>query len=58
MGCAEFKTLWEKYENGTLTRDEQEELENHIETCEECEVYLDELLTKSAPIEKTTTTKS
>ncbi|MEW4151775.1 anti-sigma factor [Bacillus thuringiensis] len=52
MGCAEFKTLWEKYENGTLTRDEQEELENHIETCEECEVYLDELLTKSAPIKK------
>ncbi|MED3055397.1 anti-sigma factor [Bacillus thuringiensis] len=52
MGCAAFNKLWEKYEKGTLTRDEQEELENHIETCEECEVYLDGLLTKSAPIKK------
>ncbi|EOS8270064.1 TPA: anti-sigma factor [Bacillus cereus] len=52
MGCIEFKKLWEKYENGTLTQDEQEELESHIETCEECEVYLDELLAKSEPIKK------
>ncbi|MGF9851105.1 anti-sigma factor [Bacillus paramobilis] len=52
MGCTEFKKLWEKYENGTLTHDEQEELESHIETCEECEVYLDELLSKSEPIKK------
>ena len=44
MGCAAFKKLWEKYENGTLTHDEQELLESHIETCEECEAYLDELL--------------
>ncbi|WP_144613423.1 anti-sigma factor [Bacillus cereus] len=52
MGCTEFKKLWEKYENGTLTHDEQEELESHIETCEECEAYLDELLSKSEPIKK------
>ncbi|WP_341518343.1 anti-sigma factor [Bacillus paramobilis] len=52
MGCTEFKKLWEKYENGTLTHDEQEQLESHIETCEECEVYLDELLSKSEPIKK------
>ncbi|MBE7094217.1 anti-sigma factor [Bacillus cereus] len=52
MGCTEFKKLWEKYENGTLTHDEQEQLENHIETCEECEAYLDELLSKSEPIKK------
>ena len=52
MGCIEFKKLWDKYENGTLTQDEQEELESHIETCEECEVYLDELLAKSEPIKK------
>lgn len=59
MGCAAFKKLWKKYENGTLTHDEQELLENHIETCEECEAYLDELLLKNEPIKKkTTTTKS
>ncbi len=52
MGCAEFKKLWEKYEKGTLTQDEQERLESHIETCEECEVHLDELLAKSEPIKK------
>ncbi len=52
MGCTEFKKLWEKYENGTLTHDEQEQLESHIETCEECEAYLDELLSKSEPIKK------
>ncbi|PEI67832.1 anti-sigma factor [Bacillus wiedmannii] len=52
MGCTEFKKLWEKYENGTLTYDEQEQLESHIETCEECEAYLDELLSKSEPIKK------
>ncbi|MED1267975.1 anti-sigma factor [Bacillus mycoides] len=52
MGCTEFKKLWEKYENGTLTHDEQERLENHIETCEECEVHLDELLAKSEPVKK------
>ncbi|HDX9651623.1 sigma-M negative effector [Bacillus wiedmannii] len=52
MGCTEFKKLWEKYENGTLTHDEQEQLESHIETCEECEVYLDALLSKSEPIKK------
>ncbi|MDA1846596.1 anti-sigma factor [Bacillus cereus] len=52
MGCIELKKLWEKYENGTLTHDEQELLENHIETCEECEAYLDELLSKSEPIKK------
>ncbi|MGE1130078.1 anti-sigma factor [Bacillus wiedmannii] len=52
MGCTEFKKLWEKYENGTLTHDEQEQLENHIETCEECEAYLNELLSKSEPIKK------
>lgn len=52
MGCAEFKKLWEKYENGTLTHDEQEQLESHIETCEECEAYLDELLVKTEPLKK------
>ncbi|WP_244306098.1 zf-HC2 domain-containing protein, partial [Bacillus cereus] len=52
MGCAEFKKLWKKYENGTLTHDEQELLESHIESCEECEAYLDELLTKTEPIKK------
>ncbi|MFK4411664.1 MULTISPECIES: anti-sigma factor [Bacillus] len=52
MGCTKFKKLWEKYENGTLTHDEQEELESHIETCEECEAHLDELLAKSEPIKK------
>ncbi|HDR7794981.1 TPA: anti-sigma factor [Bacillus luti] len=52
MGCAKFKKLWEKYEKGTLTRDEQEQLESHIETCEECEVHLDELLMKSDPVKK------
>ncbi|WP_434166344.1 anti-sigma factor [Bacillus thuringiensis] len=52
MGCAEFKKLWEKYEKGTLTHNEQEQLENHIETCEECESYLDKLLSKSEPIKK------
>ncbi|MCU4768960.1 anti-sigma factor [Bacillus toyonensis] len=52
MGCAEFKKLWEKYEKGTLTRDEQEQLESHIETCAECEAHLDELLTKSEPVKK------
>ncbi|MED1038502.1 hypothetical protein S2E19_04688 [Bacillus mycoides] len=52
MSCAEFKKLWEKYEKGTLTQDEQERLESHIETCEECEVHLDELLAKSEPIKK------
>lgn len=52
MGCAEFKKLWEKYETGMLTHDEQEQLESHIETCEECETHLDELLTKTEPIKK------
>ncbi|PFY76971.1 anti-sigma factor [Bacillus wiedmannii] len=52
MGCIEFKKLWKKYENGTLTHDEQEELESHIETCEECDAYLDALLSKSEPIKK------
>ncbi|WP_342718493.1 anti-sigma factor [Bacillus paramycoides] len=52
MGCTKFKKLWEKYENGMLTHDEQEELESHIETCEECEAHLDELLAKSEPIKK------
>ncbi|MBE5105813.1 anti-sigma factor [Bacillus thuringiensis] len=52
MGCTEFKRLWEKYEKGTLTHDEQEQLESHIETCEECEAYLDELLAKSEPVKK------
>ncbi|PGC88918.1 anti-sigma factor [Bacillus toyonensis] len=52
MGCAEFKKLWEKYKNGTLTHDEQEQLESHIETCEECEAYLDELLVKTEPLKK------
>ncbi|MED1112265.1 anti-sigma factor [Bacillus paramycoides] len=52
MGCAEFKKLWEKYEKGTLTHDEQEKLESHIETCEECEAHLDELLAKSEPVKK------
>ena len=52
MGCAEFKKLWEKYEDGTLTHDEQEKLESHIETCEECEVHLDELIAKSEPVKK------
>ncbi|AMR01594.1 MULTISPECIES: anti-sigma factor [Bacillus cereus group] len=52
MGCTEFKKLWEKYEQGTLTRNEQEQLENHIESCEACEAYLDELLTKTEPIKK------
>ncbi|HGP3676470.1 TPA: anti sigma factor C-terminal domain-containing protein [Bacillus pacificus] len=52
MGCTEFKKLWEKYENGTLTHDEQEELESHIETCEECETHLDELLAKTEPVKK------
>ncbi len=52
MGCTEFKKLWERYENGTLTHDEQELLESHIETCEECEAYLDALLSKSEPIKK------
>ncbi len=47
MGCTAFKKLWERYENGTLTHNEQELLENHIETCEECEAYLDQLLSKS-----------
>ncbi len=36
----------------TLTHDEQELLEIHIESCEECEAYLDELLTKTEPIKK------
>ncbi|MBJ8111527.1 anti-sigma factor [Bacillus wiedmannii] len=52
MGCTEFKKLWGKYENGTLTHDEQVQLESHIETCEKCEAYLDELLSKSEPIKK------
>src|SRR5919107_1834301 len=52
MGCAEFKKLWEKYGKGTLTHNEQEQLESHIETCEKCEAYLDELLTKTEPIKK------
>ncbi|PFE70282.1 sigma-M negative effector [Bacillus cereus] len=52
MGCAEFKKLWTKYEKGTLTHDEQEQLESHIETCEECEVHLDELLAKSEPVKR------
>ncbi|PGV33707.1 sigma-M negative effector [Bacillus anthracis] len=52
MGCAAFKKLWEKYENGTLTHDEQEQLESHIETCEECETHLDELLAKTEPVKK------
>ncbi|NWK70992.1 anti-sigma factor [Bacillus paramycoides] len=52
MGCAEFKKLWEKYEKGTLTHDEQEKLESHIETCEECEAHLDELLAKTELVKK------
>ncbi|CAM4003475.1 anti-sigma factor [Bacillus paranthracis] len=52
MGCTEFKKLWEKYENGTLMHDEQKLLESHIETCEECEAYLDQLLSKSETIKK------
>ncbi|MDA1678163.1 anti-sigma factor [Bacillus cereus group sp. TH152-1LC] len=52
MGCTAFKKLWGKYENGTLTQDEQEELESHIETCEECEAHLDELLAKTEPVKK------
>ncbi|EJS66326.1 sigma-M negative effector [Bacillus cereus] len=52
MGCTGFKKLWEKYETGTLTHDEQEQLESHIETCGECEAHLDELLTKTEPVKK------
>lgn len=52
MGCAEFKKLWTKYEKGTLTHDEQEQLESHIETCAECGAHLDELLAKSEPVKK------
>ncbi|MED0950451.1 anti sigma factor C-terminal domain-containing protein [Bacillus mobilis] len=52
MGYTAFKKLWEKYENGTLTHDEQEQLERHIETCEECETHLDELLAKTEPVKK------
>ncbi|MGW6146397.1 anti sigma factor C-terminal domain-containing protein [Bacillus mycoides] len=52
MGCEKFKKLWEKYEKGTLTHDEQEQLESHIETCEECEVHLDELLAKTEAVKK------
>ncbi|KEK24885.1 anti-sigma factor [Bacillus gaemokensis] len=52
MSCSEFKKIWEKYENGTLTHGEQEKLENHIETCAICEAYLDELLTKTERVKK------
>ncbi|EEL51806.1 MULTISPECIES: anti-sigma factor [Bacillus cereus group] len=52
MTCMKCKELWEKYEHGTITTEEQEELENHIETCTICEAYLDELLAKTEKTKK------
>ncbi|PEY30605.1 sigma-M negative effector [Bacillus cereus] len=52
MNCMQCKELWKKYEQGTITVEEQEELENHIETCTICESYLDELLAKTEKVKK------
>ncbi|WP_243526370.1 anti-sigma factor [Bacillus pseudomycoides] len=52
MNCMQCKELWKKYEQGTITAEEQEELENHIETCTICESYLDELLAKTEKVKK------
>lgn len=46
MHCQDAKELWKKYESGTITDEEQEQLEEHIETCTVCEARLDELLAK------------
>ncbi|WP_369900724.1 anti sigma factor C-terminal domain-containing protein [Bacillus manliponensis] len=46
MNCEDAKELWEKYESGTITDEEQEQLEEHIGTCAICEARLDELLAK------------
>ncbi|CAM4088078.1 hypothetical protein BAMA_17035 [Bacillus manliponensis] len=46
MNCEDAKELWEKYESGTITDEEQEQLEEHIGTCAICEERLDELLAK------------
>ena len=56
MGCIEFKKLWEKYENGTLTQDRTRRVRKSYRDLRDCEVYLDELLAKSEPIKKRTTT--
>ncbi|SDZ26800.1 anti-sigma factor [Bacillus sp. 166amftsu] len=52
MTCMQYKELWKKYEQGTITAEEQEKLENHIETCTICETHLDRLLTETENIKK------
>ncbi|HEK9099737.1 TPA: anti-sigma factor [Bacillus pseudomycoides] len=47
MTCMKCKDLWKKYEQSTITPEEQGELENHIETCTICEAYLDKLLAET-----------
>ncbi|WP_026590527.1 anti-sigma factor [Bacillus sp. UNC437CL72CviS29] len=52
MTCMQYKELWKKYEQDTITAEEQEKLENHIETCTICETHLDRLLTETEKIKK------
>ncbi|MEN1938527.1 anti-sigma factor [Paenibacillus sp. 102] len=52
MTCEQHKELWKKYEQDTMTTEEQEELENHIETCTICEAHLDKLLAEAEKTKK------
>ncbi|PEI93466.1 sigma-M negative effector [Bacillus pseudomycoides] len=52
MICKQCKELWKKYEQGTITAEEQEQLEEHIETCTTCEAHLDKLLAETEKVKK------
>lgn len=52
MFCPDKKIIWEKYINGSANKEEQAELEDHLEECERCSKYLNQKLMASTPEQK------